>query len=198
MDEKTIHTYNQMAKEYDDQTVDLWEQFPRTFFDAFVERAQGSILDVGSGPGRDGLLFKEKGLEVTCLDASEAMVALCKEKGLRAIVGDFISMPFERDSFDTVWAYTSLLHISKKDISKALDEICRVLKNNGILGLALIEGDTEGYRESSGTNMPRWFSFYTKEEVEQFLAKHGFKVLHFEQFAIRSRNYLNFIAQKVG
>ncbi len=198
MDEKTIHTYNQMAKEYDEETIDLWDQFPRTFFDIFTERVQGSVLDVGSGPGRDGLLFKEKGLDVTCLDASEAMVELCKEKGLRAIAGDFTTMPFEHDLFDGVWAYTSLLHIPKKDVSKAFGEIQRVLKNNGILGLGLIEGDTEGYRESSGANMPRWFSFYTKEEVEQLLAKHGFNVLYFEQFTIRSRNYLNFIAQKMG
>lgn len=196
MDQKTIQTYNQMAKEYDDETIDFWERFPRTFFDKFAELVQGKILDVGSGPGRDGLLLKEKGLEVICLDASEAMIKLCEEKELESVVGDFVSMPFENNSFDGAWAYTSLLHISKADVSKAFDEINRVLKDDGILGLGLIEGDTEEYRESSGVNMPRWFSFYTKEEVEQLLTEHGFKVLYFEQFQPRSKNYLNFIAQK--
>lgn len=196
MDQKTIQTYNQMAKEYDDETIDFWQRFPRMFFDKFAELVQGKILDIGSGPGRDGLLLKEKGLEVMCLDASEVMIKLCEEKGLQSVVGDFVSMPFENNSFDGAWAYTSLLHIPKTDVSKAFDEIKRVLKDGGILGLGLIEGDIEEYRESSGVNMPRWFSFYTKEEVEQLLAGHGFKVLYFEQFQPRSKNYLNFIAQK--
>ena len=196
MDQKTIQTYNQMAKEYDDETIDFWQRFPRTFFDKFAELVKGKVLDVGSGPGRDGLLLKEKGLEMMCFDASEAMVKLCEEKGLESIVGDFMFIPFEDNSFDGAWAYTSLLHIPKVDVSKAFNEIRRILKDDGILGLGLIEGDTEEYKESAGVNMPRWFSFYTKEEIEKLLEKHNFKVLYFEQFQPRSKNYLNFIAQK--
>lgn len=185
-----------MAKEYDDETIDFWQKFPRTFFDKFTELVQGKILDVGSGPGRDGLLLKEKGFAVTCLDASKVMVELCEEKGLQSVVGDFISMPFNDKSFDGVWAYTSLLHISKADALGAFEEIKRVLKDGGILGLGLIEGEKEGYRESYGVNMSRWFSFYTKVEVEKLLENQGFKVVYFEQFKPRSKNYLNFIAKK--
>jgi len=94
MDEKTIETYNQMAKEYDSETADFWERFPRTFFDKFARLVHGKVLDVGSGTGRDGALLEQKGLEVTCLDASEAMVKLCNEKGLEAVLGDFTSLPF--------------------------------------------------------------------------------------------------------
>ncbi|MES2314344.1 MAG: class I SAM-dependent methyltransferase [Patescibacteria group bacterium] len=185
-----------MAKEYDDETVDFWDRFPRTFIDAFTSLVKGNALDVGSGPGRDGLLLQEKGLDVTCLDASEEMVKLCQSKGLKAVTGDFNSLPFEDASFTGVWAYTSLLHIPKADISKPLNEINRVLISGGIFGLGLIEGDFDGYRESSGVNMPRWFAFYSKEEVETLLKSHGFEVIHFEQFKPGSKNYLNFICRK--
>ncbi len=195
MDKITIHTYDKMAKEYDEETVDFWDRFPRTFLDKFTELAKHKVLDVGSGPGRDGLLLKEKGLEVTCLDASEEMIKLCRERGLDAVVGDFTTLPFENGSFDSVWAYTSLLHIPKAEIHQAFIEIKRVLKNRGVLGLGLIEGAKEEYRESSGINMPRWFSYYTKEEVESLLEQHGFEVVYFEQFKPASKNYLNFVAQ---
>ncbi len=185
-----------MAREYDDETTDFWQRFPRTFLDKFAELVQGKILNVGSGPGRDGLLLKEKGLKVICLDASEVMVKLCEEKGLQSVVGNFLSMPFEDNTFDGAWAYTSLLHIPKADVSKAFNEIKRVLKDDGIIGLGLIEGEEEGYRESSGVSMPRWFSFYTKEEIEKLLEEHNFKVLYFEEFKPGSKNYLNFIAKK--
>ncbi|MDO8435470.1 MAG: class I SAM-dependent methyltransferase [bacterium] len=194
MDAKTIQTYNQTAKEYDEETVDFWDRFPRTFFDAFMERAQGDVLDVGSGPGRDGLLLKDAGLTVTCLDASEVMIALCEEKGLKAVLGDFCTLPFEDDSFDGVWAYTSLLHIPKSEMPEALEEIKRVLKAGGIFGLGMIEGATEEYRESSGVDMPRWFSFYTKQEIKELLKRCGFEVVYFEEFTPKSKNYLNLIA----
>jgi ubiquinone/menaquinone biosynthesis C-methylase UbiE len=198
MDRQTIETYNKMAKEYDDDTVDFWDIFPRTIIDKFISLAKGKVLDVGSGPGRDGILLKEKGMEVICLDASEAMIKLSTEKGLESVIGDFNRMPFKDGSFDNVWAYTSLLHIPKSDIDKPLREISRVLKTGGIFGLGLIEGNFEGYRESAGVNMPRWFSYYEKTEVENLLAKHGFEIVYFEQFKKGSKIYLNFIGRKLN
>lgn len=60
----------------------------------------------------------------------------------------------------------------------------------------MIEGDTEGYRESSGVSMPRLFSFYSKGEIEELALKHGFSLVYFESFKPRSKNYLNFIFRK--
>ena len=52
MDKKTIEAYNKMALEYDAQTVDFWERFPRTFLDEFVSQVGVGkrVLDVEVGP----------------------------------------------------------------------------------------------------------------------------------------------------
>jgi ubiquinone/menaquinone biosynthesis C-methylase UbiE len=163
MDQQTIDTYNKMAKGYDDETVDFWEQFPRTFVDKFIELSGKKIVDVGSGPGRDGLLLQQVGKEVVCVDASEAMIKLSAERGLQSVLAGFDNLPFENESFDGVWSYTALLHIQKKSVEVPLKEISRVLKPYGIFALGLIEGDSEEYKESSGVDMPRWFSFYQKK-----------------------------------
>ena len=76
MDQQTIDTYNKMAQEYEDETSSFWDRFPRTFIDAFAAAVNGNVLDIGSGPGRDALILKEKGVDVTCLDASEEMVKI--------------------------------------------------------------------------------------------------------------------------
>jgi len=196
MDKTTIDTYNRTALDYDAETTGFWNLFPRTIIDTFAEKTNGRVLDVGSGPGRDGLILKEKGLDVVCLDASEAMVALSTSRGLTSVVGDFCKLPFPDETFGGVWAYTALLHVPKSDIDTALSEIARVLAKDGVLGLGLIEGDTELYRESSDIQLPRWFSYYRKEEIESLLQKHGFTVLYFEQFKPASKNYLNFISRK--
>ena len=196
MDKKTIATYNELAEDYDKETADFWERFPPTIFDNFIKLTKGKVLDIGSGPGRDGLTLKNSGFDVTCLDASEAMVKLSTERGLYSVLGDFMSLPFEDKSFDGVWAYTSLLHVPKSEIGKALSEICRVLKASGIFGLGLIEGDTELYRERSGVNKPRWFSFYKKGEIEKLLSEYNFEILYFEEFQPGSKNYLNYVCKK--
>ena len=196
MDKVTIDTYNRTAQEYDTETASFWDLFPRTIIDTFASITHGRVLDVGSGPGRDGLILKEKNLDVVCLDASEAMVALSTSRGLQSVVGDFCKLPFPDAVFGGVWAYTALLHVHKDEVGTALSEIYRVLAKGGVFGLGLIEGNEEQYRESSGINLPRWFSYYRKDEVENLLRAHGFTVVYFEQFKPASKNYLNFIAQK--
>lgn len=198
MDARTIETYDQLAHEYDQETVDFWDRFPRSAIDLFAEEVgTGTVLDVGSGPGRDGLLLQEKELRVVCVDASEAMVKISTERGLETVQADFLKLPFDDNTFDGVWAYTSLLHVRKSEINTAFSEIRRVLKVNGVIGLGLIEGDGESYRESSGVNQPRWFAYYTKTELEQLLQQHSFEVTHFESWMPRSKNYMHFIARKV-
>lgn len=197
MDQQTIDTYNKMAIEYDEETIDFWNQFPRTFLDTFVELSGKRIANIGSGPGRDGILLQQAGKDVICVDASEEMIALSSKRGLESILSSFDQVPFENESFDGVWSYTALLHTPKKSIGTPLREISRTLKPSGIFALGLIEGDTEEYKESSGITMPRWFSFYQKEEIENICSEYGFELLYFETFKPRSKNYLNFIFRKV-
>ncbi|MEK7471636.1 MAG: class I SAM-dependent methyltransferase [Patescibacteria group bacterium] len=197
MNRTTIETYNKLAQDYDIETTDFWERFPRTIIDNFIRSIKGkNVLDVGCGPGRDALILKEEGLEVVCLDASQAMVDICASAGLVSVLGDFNQLPFYAGSFDGVWAYTSLLHVPKPDIEISLQEISRVLKPGGTFGLGMIEGDFEGYRESSGVNMPRWFSRYTEAELQELLEGNGFIVDYLEKFQPNSTIYLNFICTK--
>lgn len=196
MDRQTVDTYNKMAKEYDNETAIFWNLFPKTFLDTFVELSGEKIIDIGSGPGRDGLLLKQVGKDIVCVDASEAMIKISSERGLPSLLASFESLPFQENFFDGVWSYTTLLHIPKKSIHAPLREIFRVLKPSGIFALGLIEGDTEEYRESSGVNTLRWFSFYKKDEVINLCQQHNFELIHFETFKPKTKNYLNFIFQK--
>ena len=197
MDSRTIDTYNKMAHEYDEETVVFWETFPRDFFDAFASLTKGPVLDIGSGPARDALILKERGLDVTCFDASEAMIEISRAQGFHSVLGDVMHLPFADNFFGAVWAYTSLIHVPKKDIDTAFSEIKRVLAPRGVLGLGFIEGNTEEYRESSGVTMPRLFSYYTQEELEGLLQKHGFEIITFQEFKPKSKKYLNIIAKSI-
>ena len=196
MDAQTIATYNQLARAYDDETADFWARFPGEFIDEFAGRISGSVLNVGSGPGRDSVLLRDRGLEVVCLDASEAMNAMTESRGFRSVLGNFEAMPFADGEFGGVWAYTSLLHVPKSGIDQSMKEIRRVLKVGGTLALGMIEGEFDDYRSTSGVDAPRWFAFYTKHEIEGALIRNGFEIVHLAEYKPGTKNYLNFIAIK--
>lgn len=198
MDIQTIAAYNKQAEAYDAETADFWSAFPTPILDAFSSRIPhgAPVLSIGSGSGRDALLLRERGLTVTCLDASQEMVRICAAKGFAADEGDLLALPYADTSFAGVWAYTSLLHVKKSDMPTALFEARRVLTSNGTFMLGMIEGTEAHYRTSSGMSEERWFTFYMQQELEQMLAECGFAVSYFESFKPRSKTYLNIICEK--
>ncbi|HEY5600505.1 MAG TPA: class I SAM-dependent methyltransferase [Patescibacteria group bacterium] len=196
-DIETLNTYNKYAVDYDKETKDFWEKFPTGFLDYFAGSiGKGKILDLGSGPGRDGLLLSNRGLDVVCLDASLSMTELTKSKNLISIQADLLKIPFKNESFDGVWAYTSLLHIRRKYFPQALSEINRILKPGGKLALGLIEGDKQGYFKSSEMQTRRFFTYYQFNEVQTHLKNQGFDLVFTQTFQPKSKKYLHFLASK--
>ncbi|TDO58258.1 methyltransferase family protein [Kribbella sp. VKM Ac-2571] len=71
---------------------------------AYIEllRTEGltSILEIGSGPGRDGQAFAATGLTYTGVDIAPRSVAMCRKLGLDAQVASVFDLPFDDRSFD--------------------------------------------------------------------------------------------------
>lgn len=101
------------------------------------------ILDCGCGTGIFTNIFSSMGAKnVIGLDISPGSLgtgrALKKKLGLKNIdfvEGDMLNLPYDDEYFDVVWAWGSAHHTENP--MKAIDEIDRVLKQNGQLLLAL-------------------------------------------------------------
>ncbi|QQG50081.1 MAG: class I SAM-dependent methyltransferase [Candidatus Berkelbacteria bacterium] len=193
MDQDTIAAYNAQASRYDEQTEDFWERFPVNFIDKFSKLAGNNVIDIGCGPGRDALILKKAGRDIICIDASQTMVNICRNKGLTAVVADLLALPFENEQFDSAWAYTSFLHLPKTEILKALKEMKRVVKTTGVFALGMIEGDGEGYVSSEKITLPRYFAYYQQKELEEIIKKADFRITHQVVFEPNKRRYLNYI-----
>ena len=120
MDKKTIEAYNQRVQEYDNETIEFWNNFPRSFVEVFANKVKGKVLNIGSGPARDSEILRDGGLEVVCFDASEEMIKISTQKGFESVVGDLLNLPFGNESFSGVWAYTSLFIFLKKILIRLL------------------------------------------------------------------------------
>lgn len=84
-------------------------------------------LEIGCGRGA----FQDLVEEYTGLDLSEE-VRQYMHKPFK--LGSATNLPFPESHFDAIWSITVLEHISEPE--KALYEMCRVLKNGGVIFLA--------------------------------------------------------------
>ena len=97
---------------------------------AFIEThglADGRCLEIGCGRGA----LQDVVRDYTGVDVADSVRA-CFHKPFYA--ASAISLPFGGDEFDAAWSYATLEHVP--DPEKALAEMRRVLKPNGLLLLA--------------------------------------------------------------
>jgi len=190
----TKNVYEKYAKEYEENTKD-YHKYIQKELEIFLKNLKGKrVLDVGSGPGRDSFYFKKKGLEPLCIDLSEKMIGLCKEKGLNAEVMDIESMNFEGNSFDGIWAYTSLIHVPKKKMKNVLRKIYEILKPDGIFFIGMTEGSFEGMEEDEKYSGEKRFKvYYTEKELLKILSGY-FTILNISKVKLKN-SYINIICK---
>lgn len=189
----TVATYNKYHEVYDFETVEFWENFPKETLKEFIKRLKGKkVLDLGSGPGRDAVLLRNSGLEVICLDASFEMIRRTKKLGFESVLADMRKLGFPDKSFDGVWAFTSLLHISKSEVEKVLRKLYELLKPNGVLLIGMIEGNFDGNVErESMPGVKRYFRFYSEQELKGLVESENFKFEYQGKYTPHSKTYLS-------
>lgn len=99
-----------------------------------------TILDCGAGGETPPLsLFAQYGYTTCGIEMSDRQIQLANEfAGLRnqqlnIMQSDMRQLPLESESFSFVYSYNSVFHMRKEDVRKAVAEMKRVLKPNGLL-----------------------------------------------------------------
>lgn len=109
---------------------DAYWQFRDSFFD-IVPPPGRRTLEIGCGEGRVCRDLRDRGHNVTGLDAAPTLVAAAASADLRSdyVIGDAAGLPFEDGSFDLVVAYNSLMDV--ENMPCAVREAARVLESGG-------------------------------------------------------------------
>lgn len=99
-----------------------------------------SVLDVGCGTGIHLMELAKLNFKVIGIDGSTVAVRLARNTFKRKrLFGKFIvgnvhqRLPFKNDYFDAVISLRTINHGDFREIARAIDEIRRVLKENGIV-----------------------------------------------------------------
>lgn len=185
----TLDYYNKNAKQYCEQTLvgDLQENYDK-FLNEIPDSAY--ILDFGCGSGRDSKYFIDKGYKVTAIDGSIEMCKLASEY----INQNVQCMKFDElddiDTYDGIWACSSILHIEKEKLPSILNKMINALKDGGVIYTSFKIGT--GYEIKEG----KYYNYITKEEMQEVLSKANSNVKiidYFETLPSTKRKAVNTI-----
>lgn len=198
---ETIEVYKKLGKKY---VQDISKATPKEFVDfiKFLPKG-GLILDVGCAGGRDSRKFIQKGFKVIGVDLVDVYLEEARKYVPRAkfIKMDLLKLKFPKDHFDAIWACAVLLHIEKSDISQVLRGFRKVLKPSGKLYVRVKKGIGVGSkREKLSAGQRRVFTYFSKDEIKEFVEKAGFKIIstkiHPDELGRKDINWIAVFAEK--
>lgn len=149
---------------------------------------RGKILDCGAGgPIPPLALFAQHGFDAWGMDVSKEQLdkarRFCSQNGLDIHLqnGDMRQIPFKDETFDYVYEHYAMCHLSKQDTARAIHEMRRVLKKEGLCFLGVISMDCQprtGFGEEKAPGefwgqeggVDTLHSMFTVEEIEELLS----------------------------
>jgi len=139
--------YDTVADDYAEQFRDGLERRPldRALLSAYAELVggDGTVADLGCGPGRTTAYLASLGLSVFGLDLSEGMLAIARREnpGLHYEQGSMLDLDRADGSLAGVVSWYSSIHTPVDRLPSLLAEFHRVLAPGGHLLLAFQAGD---------------------------------------------------------
>ncbi|PIR54802.1 hypothetical protein COU74_03585 [Candidatus Peregrinibacteria bacterium CG10_big_fil_rev_8_21_14_0_10_36_19] len=198
---KVVEDYDNIAQEFDTTRKYNWKEFEQ-YLPYIKENDQ--VLDIGCGNGRlYKFLSENKKIKYIGLEKSKKLLDAAKKNFNQAkfVHGDMLKLPFKEKSQDVITSIASLHHIpSEKLRKKALTEMHKTLKENGILILSVWNLFQPKYKKyiwqsriksllSLGKYDPRdtfipwnnkakrYYYAFTKNELEKLLTQANFQIL---------------------
>lgn len=160
--DNTIAYYNHNAINFIENTQCVDMHLTQDHFLQLLN-PNASILDFGCGSGRDTKYFLERGFYVTATDGSAELCRLASSfTGIEVKEMLFQDLD-DINTYDGIWACSSILHLSKTELLPVLRKMCKALKDTGIIYISFKYGDFEGERNG------RYFTDFTEVTFQEFI-----------------------------
>lgn len=187
--------YNQYANIYE-KDVPFLNTFEKDVVFEMLGIISGkNVLDAGCGTGRSAEFLARFGANVAGFDLSEKMIEICRKKfpSKDFKVGSIENIPFDDDYFDLAISTFVIVHL--KDLSKAFDELYRVLKPGGELIVTNINQRKPPKLETSSGDFIIIESFYHRpEDVISSLENSFFEICD-EKYVFEGKTWINQIVK---
>ncbi len=176
--------YNAVAREYAERFADELAHKPldRELLRRFAAevRGRGQVYDLGCGPGQTTAFLHDCGVSVRGLDLSAELLREARKRhpDIEFVVANMLSLPLADSSLVGVIAFYSIVHFSRGELLRAVQEIHRVLCAGAHLLLAFHIGEGSVHVDDFlGRAVSLDFVFFDPELIRDELVRAGFAAI---------------------
>ena len=131
------------------------------------------ILDLGCGPGRDLIAFRDAGHEPAGLDGAASFCRMARElSGCSILHQNMLALDLPAGCFDGVFANAVLFHVPTQEVPRVLGSLYASLKPRGVLFASNPLGD-----DQEGWSGDRYGAYHSYEHWRQLVTAAGFEEL---------------------
>jgi len=170
----TLDYYNKNADAFINNTIDANVENLYKIFQKYVKPG-ATILDLGCGSGRDSHYFIEQGYNLVAVDGSPQLCQKASAYIKQEVICETFNQLSFSNQFDGIWACSSILHVSLKELPAIFKKIEQALKEEGYLYASF------KYGQSSGERNGRIFTNFTEESFKTFFKQiEGFEIIEIQ------------------
>lgn len=196
MTERPEQFYSEGAKQFAEKYS--IQEMPEDYIqllDKFAEKVgKGKVLDAGCGPGRDTEYLTEKDLDVTGIDLAEGMIEHAKDnkKGLFKKM-DIRDLEFEDNNFEGIWCNTVMHFFPPEQMPEILDELKRVLKDEGVFYISFKIGEGTFMRERYGSEVKQYL--IPEKKARKMLEEKGLQIKDVNRAEVSNTTIMSFLTE---
>ena len=162
--DSTIDYYNLNTENFIENTQNVDMHLAQDKFLHLLNEG-AAILDFGCGSGRDTKYFLDQGYQVAAIDGSAELCRLASAfTGIEVKEMLFQELD-EIDTYDGIWACSSILHLPKNELLLVIRKMSDALKSTGVIYTSFKYSDFEGVRNG------RYFTDFTEDSFKEFIAE---------------------------
>jgi SAM-dependent methyltransferase len=188
-EERVRAAYDRVARDYDRSLGDELDSKPldRKLLETIAELApEGTIADVGCGPGHVTRFLARVHGDVIGIDLSAQMIAVAREHAseLRFLVASMVDLPAASGEWAAAIAFYSIIHFDDGERADAWRELARVIRPGGWL-LVAFHVDSAEHEVGDVNHVSEWFGhvvdldgfFLDPTSITSEIERAGFSVI---------------------
>ena len=161
---RTLAYYAENARKFAGSTADVEFSAMQLKFESLLPSG-AKVLDFGCGSGRDAKHFVDAGFDVTATDGSPELCEIAERLAGIPVRNELFQDLAETETYDGIWACSSILHLPKPDLADVLAKMAAARKPGGVVYTSFKHGTFEGMRNG------RHFTDFTESGFRAFLQR---------------------------
>lgn len=149
----------------------------------FREKTLHKILIPGFGYGRNAMIFRKNGFEVTGIEISETAIDLARNhygESIKVFHGSVTDMPFDQELYDGIFSFALIHLLNERERAKMIKNCYNQLVPNGYMVFVAISKEVSTYGLGKKISKDRFETahgvnlfFYDIDSIEKEFGKYG-------------------------